>query len=105
METKKLPLVYSTTAADVYSTSNAYSVGAVGSIGGSRAGNFAVQNADYILAIGTKLCSQSVGISEQFAREARIVVVDIDENEHTKKGVKLDRIIISDAKKFLTKLN
>ena len=105
VETKKLPLVYSTTAADVYSTSNAYSVGAVGSIGGSRAGNFAVQNADYILAIGTKLCSQSVGISEQFAREARIVVVDIDENEHTKKGVKLDRIIISDAKKFLTKLN
>lgn len=101
-----IPVVFSTSSADAYGCGNQISIGAVGSLGGSRAGNFALQNADYILAIGTKLCSQSVGTeTSQFARAARITVVDIDEEEHKKPGVTIDKLIIGDAKEFLQALN
>ena len=36
-----------------------------------------------------------------FAREARVIVVDIDPAEHTKKTVRIDRVIAGDAKAFL----
>lgn len=105
VELNKIPVVFSASAADIYGTGNELSIGAVGSLGGSRAGNFTVQNADLILAIGTKLCSQSVGRFEQFGREAKVIVVDVDANEHKKMGVKIDKLIISDAKEFLERLN
>ncbi len=103
-EAIQLPVVFSAAACDIYGTSHDLSVGSVGSLGGSRAGNFAVQNADYILAIGTKLCSQETGRKQFFARGAKLTVVDIDENEHKKEGIKIDRLIIADAKKFLEAL-
>lgn len=105
VEENKIPVVFSTSAADIYGSANQLSIGAVGSLGGSRAGNFTVQNADLVLAIGTKLCAQSVGNYEEFAREARIIAVDIDEHEHTKKGVTIDKIIHGDAKTFIQQLS
>lgn len=105
VEENKIPVVFSTSAADIYGSANQLSIGAVGSLGGSRAGNFTVQNADLVLAIGTKLCAQSVGNYEEFAREARIIAIDIDEYEHTKKGVTIDKIIHGDAKTFLQQLS
>jgi len=61
---------------------------------GSRAGNFAVQNADLIIALGTRL-SQNLtgGILSSFARAAEIVMVDVDENEMNKfdgRGINID---------------
>ncbi|MCR4568373.1 MAG: thiamine pyrophosphate-binding protein [Pseudobutyrivibrio sp.] len=99
-----IPVAFSPSACDIYGSSNELSVGAVGSLGGSRAGNFCVQNADYILAIGTKLCSQETGSKESFAREAKVTVVDIDKNEHTKNGINIDKVIYADAKHFLQAL-
>lgn len=105
VEENEIPVVFSTSAADIYGSANQLSIGAVGSLGGSRAGNFTVQNADLVLAIGTKLCAQSVGNYEEFAREARIIAIDIDEYEHTKKGVTIDKIIHGDAKTFIQQLS
>ena len=105
VEKTRVPLVYTPSAADVYGAANDLSIGALGSIGGSRAGNFTVQNADHILAIGTKLCSQATGGDDAaFAREATLTVVDIDPMEHTKPGVSIDRVIVADAKDFLKEL-
>lgn len=100
-EKYSIPIVCSPAAADIFGTGNDLSVGTVGSLGGSRAGNFAIQNSDLVLAVGTKLCSQLTGTKEKFAREAKIIVVDIDEREHTKDGVHIDKVVISDAKKVL----
>ena len=100
-EKYSIPVVFSTSAADTYGTDMALSIGAVGSLGGSRAGNFAVQNADFILVLGSKLCSQTTGAAEQFAREAKIIVVDIDAKEHTKTGVNIDKVIVADIKEFM----
>lgn len=104
VETYQIPLVYSTAAADTYGLSHDLSIGAVGSLGGSRAGNFTVQNADLILVIGSKLCSQSVGDFNNFARDAKVIVVDIDPEEHKKLGIEIGRLVIADAKDFLQEL-
>ena len=104
VEKIEIPIVFSPTASDVYGSWNRLSVGAVGSLGGTRAGNFSIQNSDYVLAIGTKLCSQLTGMKDKFAREAKITVVDIDEIEHKKDGVKIDHLIIGSSKEFVSKL-
>ena len=102
VELTEIPLVFTPSAADVYGTTNDLSIGAIGSIGGSRSGNFAIQNADYILAIGTKLCSQATGTDyKTFARSSKITIVDIDPVEHTKPAARIDKVIIADAKEFL----
>ena len=103
IEASLIPAVSSPAGADIYGTDHALSIGAVGSLGGSRAGNFAVQNSDYVLAVGSKMCSQLTGVRTNFARNARVVAVDIDEREHMKEGV-VDKVLISDAKAFLERL-
>ena len=100
-----IPVVCSPTASDIFGTDNELAIGTVGSLGGSRAGNMAVQNSDFVLVIGSKLCSQLTGVKENFAREAKVVVVDIDKQEHTKAGVKIDKLVVGDASDFLKVFN
>jgi len=72
---------------------------------GDRAANFAMQNSDMIIAIGTSLHVTVIGYTyEHFAREAKKIIIDIDEISHKKKTIKIDQFIHSDAKKFLEKL-
>jgi acetolactate synthase-1/2/3 large subunit len=72
---------------------------------GDRSANFAMQNSDLILAIGTSLHITVVGYEyEQFAREAKKIVIDIDLTSHLKKSIKIDRLIESDARYALQEL-
>lgn len=77
----------------------------IGSFGthGTRYGNFAVQNADLILAVGSRLDSKSTGTPvNSFARSARIIMVDIDRTEIDKfqhMGLKVEGVC-EDAKQF-----
>lgn len=72
---------------------------------GTRAANFAVQNADFILSIGCRLDTKATGTpAEWFAREAHIVMVDIDQseiNKMAKVGVSVDGVC-EDAKRYVT---
>ena len=101
----KIPVVASYLAIDICSYNNPLYLGSVG-IKGDRAANFAMQNSDLIIAIGNRL---SVGVTgfeyKLFAREAKLVVVDIDQKEHQKNTVNIDLFINADAKKFLQELN
>lgn len=77
-------------------------VGRIG-IKGSRAGNFAVANADLIIGLGTSLSIPSTGYQYHlFGREAKIIVVDIDRNEHLKDTIKIDEIIEDDLLNFFS---
>lgn len=68
---------------------------------GERRGNFIVQNADLIIAIGNSLTSKQVGFnSELFAPYAKIVMVDACADEAKKPGVRVDRFIHSDIVTF-----
>jgi len=98
----QIPVVYSRLGHDVLDTNNPLSIGMVGMLGASRAGNFAVANADLILCVGTRLSIDTTGYEyDKFARAAEIIVVDIDASEHKKNTVKIDKFILSDAKIFL----
>ncbi len=99
-----IPVVNSFLGIDVLPSDHKCNIGRIG-IKGTRAGNFAMQNADLLLVIGSKLSVSSIGFEpELFAREAKVVIVDIDEIEHKKPLVKFDKLIIADAKDFLQQL-
>lgn len=66
---------------------------------GDRPANFAMQNADLVIAVGTSLHISVIGYEyEQFARAAKKVVIDIDLTSHRKKTICIDRLIESDAR-------
>jgi acetolactate synthase-1/2/3 large subunit len=105
VEKTKVPVCFSASAVDSYGISHELSMGTVGTIGGTRAGNFAVQNADLIISIGCRLSPMLTDSQYQkFARAAKLIVVDIDENEHSKDTVRIDKLILSDAKFFIDAL-
>lgn len=101
-EKNAIPVVYSASAPDTYSYDKLLCVGSVGMMACSRSGCFALQNSDLVLVIGNRLSPMTTGPEYQkFARCAKIVVVDIDEVEHSKNTVEIDKFIKSDAKAFL----
>ncbi|MEI8348356.1 MAG: thiamine pyrophosphate-binding protein, partial [Pseudomonadota bacterium] len=62
VEKYQIPVVYAPSAPDTYGSENLLSIGSVGAMGCSRAGNFAVQNADFLLVIGCRLTSLVTGV-------------------------------------------
>lgn len=104
-EKTKTPVCFSASAVDTYGISHDLSMGTVGTIGGTRAGNFAVQNSDLVVSIGCRLSPMLTDSQYQkFARDARLIVIDIDENEHSKGTVRIDKLILTDAKFFIENL-
>lgn len=105
IELWNIPLTYAASAPDTYGTGHALSIGSVGAMGCSRAGNFALQNSDYVLVLGSRLTALTTGNDYcKFARAARIAVVDIDAVEHSKDGVRIDHLVCADLKLFLKAL-
>ena len=69
-----------------------------GGILGERSANFAVQNSDLLLCIGSKMDFTQTGFdTKSFARAAKKIVIDIDKNEIKKLDFKIDLKIIADA--------
>jgi acetolactate synthase-1/2/3 large subunit len=70
-----------------------------------RGANFTVQNADLVLAIGSRMDFSITGFNRaQFAREAEIIVVDVDAAEIAKLGDMPDERFVCDAGAFITAL-
>jgi acetolactate synthase I/II/III large subunit len=105
INTLKIPVVASKLGQDLLYEDHPYYVG-FGGTKGTRAGNFAMQNSDMILSIGSRLAIPFIGYEyELFAREAKKISVDIDPRELNKKTIKLDIAIEYDAKKFIMELS
>jgi len=106
IEQYQIPITYSRLAPDLVSTDNPLSIGMIGMLGASRAGNFALANSDLILCVGCRLSINTTGYEyEKFAREAKLIVIDIDEVEHMKNTVEIYTFIQSDAKAFFESMN
>lgn len=74
---------------------------------GTRAANFAVQNSDLVISIGSRLDTKATGQPIHFARGAKVVMVDIDDAELGKfrqLGRMIDVPICMDAGQFMTGL-
>ncbi len=89
---------------DLIASDDPHFCGRQGTIG-TRAGNFTVQNADLLLALGTRLNVRQVGYNWQaFAPSAFKIVVDIDPAELRRPLVRIDLPIQADAQIFLEEL-
>jgi len=107
IEKWKIPLTYSTSAPDTYGTQQfPLSIGSVGAMACSRAANFAVANSDYVLVLGSRLTPITTGNDFcKFARDANVVVVDIDPVEHEKESIRIDQFLESDLSNFFDLIN
>jgi len=99
-----IPIVSTFNGFDLIPTEHPLFIGRIGTLG-SRAGNFALQNSDLVICVGTRNNIRQVSYNWQtFARNAKKVVVDIDKAELEKRTVKPDIPIHADAGEFLGKL-
>jgi acetolactate synthase-1/2/3 large subunit len=104
VEMTQIPYVSSWTASDIVSNEHPLYVGRVG-ITGQRGGNLAVQNCDLLIAIGSHLSIPLTGTRvDAFARDAKIVVVNVDQDAMDGAMVRVDRPVLCDAKVFLTEM-
>lgn len=104
IELLKIPYVCSWNMQDVFDGDDPLYCGSPGTFG-TRFANFAVQNADFLLAVGTRLSISQTGHNyRSFARKAKKIVVDIDANELGKGTVIPDTPVCCDAKVFLSGL-
>jgi acetolactate synthase-1/2/3 large subunit len=89
---------------DIFDNSHILFAGRAGTIG-TRPGNFAVQNADLVLVLGSRLNIRQVSYNwASFAKHAEIIWIDIDPAELEKPFPKVEIKIRSDLKSFLPKL-
>ncbi len=100
----RIPTVATWCAADLVPSSDPNYVGRPGTVA-ARGANFALQNSDFLLAIGVRLDFAITGYApENLAREAYRVAVDIDPAELKKLHPHIQQPICADAKAFLTEL-
>ncbi len=73
---------------------------------GDRAGNFAVQSSDLILSVGNRLSIRQVGFNyKTWAKDAFVIVNDIDPEELKKPTIHAEMKVLGDAKELLEKLD
>jgi acetolactate synthase I/II/III large subunit len=101
-----IPVITTWSGVDLIDHKNRRYIGNVG-VYGSRAANFSVQNSDVVLCLGSRLDTRITGgVPSTFARKSKVIVVDIDKNELSKKrGLVINLKINSDLKLFLDAFN
>ena len=100
-----VPVITGWDSEDIMHDTHPLYVGRAGNMG-DRPGNFAIQNSDLVLSIGSRLSIRQVGYNfETWAREAYVIVNDIDEEELKKPSVHSDMRVHADAKDLLEQLD
>lgn len=99
-----IPVLLTWAGLDLVPAEHPLRVGTFG-VYGPRAGNFAVQNADLVICVGTRL-SQNItgGILNSFARFATVAMVDVDPGEMNKfdgRGIQVSLRLRARAADFL----
>ena len=101
----KIPVVVSLMGRDAYDNAKLNYCGMIGAYG-NRYANLAIANSDLILALGTRLDTRQTGTNvASFARAAKLIRVDVDQNELDKKIKRDESDFAVDVGAFLRKLN
>lgn len=105
VETLGIPVVTTWNGIDLVQDNHPLYIGR-GGIMGDRAGNFAVQNSDLVIAIGNRLSIRQVGYNwKTWARAAKVIMCDADLDEMKKPTLHVDMPVWCDAKDLLHKLS
>jgi acetolactate synthase I/II/III large subunit len=104
VEILDIPVETTWLAIDLIADDHPLFVGRPGSLA-PRGANFAVQNSDFLVALGARLDRVITGYSpERFARAAHKVMVDIDPFELAKMGDSIQTKVPADAGEFIRAL-
>lgn len=104
VEATGFPVVSSWNATDLLPADHGAFIGHCGILG-DRAGNFTVQNSDLLIVIGSRMSVPQTGYNfELFARDAKIVMVDVDGTEMRKPSFNVDLPVVADAGDFIRAL-
>ncbi len=104
-ERLQIPVLSTFNGLDLIPSDHPLAIGRIGTLG-NRAGNFALQNSDVALFLGTRNNIRQVSYNwKMFARHAFKIVVDIDAGELRKPTMTPDLPVWDDAKDFLEKLD
>lgn len=105
VEKLKIPVVTGMSSVDAVSSDHPLYIGRSGTTG-DRAGNFAVQNCDLLLSLGSRLSYFQTGFDfATWARGAYKIVNDIDPYELEKDSIRADRKICCDVRELIIKLS
>lgn len=108
IEKSDIPIVTGWNAMDLIPSDHQNFVGRPGTVG-DRAGNFAVQNADFILIVGCRLNIRQISYNwKSFAKNAFKVMVDIDKAELDKPTLSIDlkiHALVEDYLGFINGIN
>jgi len=100
-----IPVVVSILGTDIIETNHNLYSGKIGLIG-DRHGNFTLQNCDLLISFGCRLSQGVVGYrSDWFARDAKIIFIDIDKNELLKTNINYTLKIYTDLNLFFDNYN
>jgi len=103
-KTLHVPVVTCWDSIDLMATDDRYYCGRGGNMG-DRPGNFAVQNSDLLITIGSRLNIYQVGFDVNlWARGAYVVANDIDADELRKPTIRVDLPVCADASDFMNAL-
>jgi acetolactate synthase-1/2/3 large subunit len=96
----KIPVVVTFHGTDLIENDDNLYCGKIGLIG-DRAGNFSLQNCDLFISLGCRMAQGIVGYREDwFAREAKRIYIDNDQNELEKENIKYDLKVNMDLNLF-----
>ena len=96
----KIPFSSTWATTDLFDFSHTLNVGSIG-VYATRHGNFAVQSADLLLILGSRLNGTQIGTPELFSPNSKKIMVDIDQNElKEENSIKIDLKINSDLNSF-----
>lgn len=105
IEKLNIPVVTGWNSIDLIEDEHPLYVGRAG-IMGDRAGNFAIQNSDLLLSLGSRLSIRQVGYNyKTWAREAYTIVVDVDSEELKKPTLHVDLPICTDVNMLMRQMN
>ena len=100
VEKHSIPYVSTFNSRDLLPGNHKLNIGCIG-LKGCRAANFAIQNCDLLIILGSCLNNSHVGYDEKlFSPKSKKVVVDVDMNELQKDTVQFDFAIEMDLKQF-----
>ncbi|MCY6372192.1 biosynthetic-type acetolactate synthase large subunit [Clostridium ganghwense] len=95
----KSPVTCSLMALGAFPGNHEYFTGMVG-MHGTRCSNYAVTNSDLLIALGTRFSDRVIGKVEEFAPEAKVIHIDIDDLE-IGKNINVDIPVKGDVKEIL----
>ena len=99
-----IPVVTGWNAHDSLPDTNELHCGRPGTVG-DRAGNFCVQNSDFLLILGARLNIRQISYNwKQFAPRAWKAMIDVDLSELQKKTLNINFPVHADLKQFLPKM-